>query len=78
MSIFPNANISAAYLLISHCGFSSLILSSIATISVQRLFLKCKGLAGARVVPITKRENGLHYILCKDASSLESQYLMND
>ena len=55
-------DIFAAFLLISYCRFSSLILSSIVMINFyilsERFFLKREGLSDARVVSITKKEYG--------------------
>ena len=84
LSILPddNADIFAAYLLISYCRFSTLILSSIVMISFyilsKGLFLKHEELSDARVVSITKTEYGFakHFLL--RFKSFESQYLMND
>ena len=62
LSILPdeNVHIFAASLLILHCSFSSLILSSIAMITFyilsKRFFLKRKRLFNARVVSTTKTE----------------------
>ena len=54
-----NADIFADFLLISHCTFSSLLLSSIVKTSFyilsKRLFLKRKELSGVRVVSIFKK-----------------------
>ena len=85
LSVFPenNAYIFSACLLIPYCYFSCLILSSIPitnfNILSRRLFLKPKGLTGARVASVTKKECGfvIHmlWILIK---SLKSIILMND
>ena len=62
LSIFRDhpADIFAVSLLISYCGFSSLILPSIVMISFYVLskifFLKLKGLSDTRVVSITKQD----------------------
>ena len=62
--MFPddNADIFLASLLISHCSFSFLILSSIGMVSfyilTKRFFLKLEGLSDARVASITKKEYG--------------------
>ena len=57
---YDNANIFAAFLLISYCSFSSPILLSIVKIIFYILskifFLKHKGLSDVRVVSITKNE----------------------
>ena len=64
LSIFPDdgADIFAAFLLISCCNFSSLILSSIVMISSyvisEVFFLKCERLIDARVASITKKQYG--------------------
>ena len=70
LSVFPedNVNIFAASLLISHCNFSSLILSLIAMISFyilsKRFFLKRQRLSDARLVSITNNEYGflVHFL----------------
>ena len=70
LSIFPenNADIFDAFLLISYCNFSSLILSSIVMISFYilstRFSLKCEGLPDARVASITKKDYGfaVHFL----------------
>ena len=61
LSILPddNANIFVASQLISHCSFSSLILSSIVVINFyisNRFFLKREELSDGGVVSITKKE----------------------
>ena len=57
-----NADIFAAFVLISHWSLSSLILSSIVVISFyflpKRFFRKCERLFNVRVVSITKDEYG--------------------
>ena len=57
-----NADIFAAFLLISYCNFSSLILSSVVMtnfyIVSKRFFLKRGALFDERVVSITKKEYG--------------------
>ena len=62
MLIIVFLKMSATSLLISGCNFSSLILSSGVMISFcilsKRLFLRSKGLSDARVVIISKKENG--------------------
>ena len=59
---YSYANIYTAYLLVSYCSFTSLILSSNVMISFyilsKRFFLKCEGLSNARLTPITKKEYG--------------------
>ena len=60
LSIIPedNADIFVAFLLLSYCDFSSLVLWSVALISFyilsKRFFLKREELSDARVVSITK------------------------
>ena len=62
LSIFPDdyADIFVAFLLISCCSFSSLILSSIVTIIFyilsKRFFLNQEGLSNVRVVSVTKKD----------------------
>ena len=64
MSILPenNANVFATSLLISYCGFSSVILSLIVMINFcivsERFFSKRKEWYDGRVVWITKNEYG--------------------
>ena len=64
LSIFPDdkADVLATSLLISHCSFSSLILSSIVMVSFhilsERFFLKCKGLSDVKEASVTKKEYG--------------------
>ena len=67
---FPddNADIFAASLLISYCGFLSLILSSVFVISFyilsRKFFLKHKRLSDARVASTIKKEYGfaVHFL----------------
>ena len=58
-----NANILSAFLLILHCSFPFLILSSIVMVSFyilsKRFFLKYKGKSDAKVASATKKEYGL-------------------
>ena len=64
LSIFPDdgTDIFAAFLLISCCNFSSLILSSVVMISSyvisEVFFLKCERLTDARVASVTKKQHG--------------------
>ena len=58
LSIFPDNNfdVFAASLLILHCSFSSLILSSIVMISFYIISERLsKGLSDARIASITKK-----------------------
>ena len=63
-------DINAAFLIISYCSFSSLILLSVVLISFyiasERLFLKREGLSDTKVLSITKKEYGFVVIFHKD------------
>ena len=64
-----NADIFYAFLSISYCNFSSLILSSIVMISFfiisKIFFLKREGIFHARVASLSKKEYG-QYIFYED------------
>ena len=71
LSILPDDNTDTfpAFLSISHCSFSSLILSSIVVISFyirsKRFYLKHEELSDTRIVSITKKNVVLQYIFVK-------------
>ena len=71
LSILPHGNVDNDSLLISHCNFSSLILSRVVSISsyiLSKTFsIKSKGLSDARVVSITGKECGSAVYFCKDS-----------